>query len=86
MTVNRSGDRESIAYPSSKGKDIQVNISSSNKGAKPKMVNKSSNEKPTSDNKSSEAKVKSSKCRFVVLLNTLLSIVRFIHQLMLGLS
>ena len=49
---------------SSKGQDNQVNISSSNKGAKPKMVNKSSNEKPTSDNKSSEAKVKSSKCRF----------------------
>ena len=49
---------------SSKGQDNQVNISSSNKGAKPKMVNKSSNEKPTSDKKSSEAKVKSSKCRF----------------------
>ena len=49
---------------SSKGQDNQVNIFSSNKGAKPKMVNKSSNEKPTSDNKSSEAKVKSSKCRF----------------------
>ena len=48
----------------SKGQDNQVNISSSNKSAKPKMVNKSSNEKPTSDNKSSEAKVKSSKCRF----------------------
>ena len=37
---------------SSKGQDNQSNISSSNKGAKPKMVNKSSNEKPTSDNKS----------------------------------
>ena len=49
---------------SSKGQDNQVNISSSNKGAKPKMGNKSSNEKPTSDNKSSEAQVKSSKCRF----------------------
>ena len=49
---------------SSKGQDNQVNISSSNKGAKPKMVNKSSNEKPTSYNKSSEAKVKSWKCRF----------------------
>ena len=49
---------------SSKGQDNQVNVYSSNKGAKPKMVNKSSNEKPTSDNKSSEVKVKSSKCRF----------------------
>ena len=45
----------------SKVKDNNVNVSFCNKGAKPKMLNKSSN---NLDDKPGEAKVKSSKCRF----------------------